>query len=84
MDGKGRMMAVAVRRHSNDEFDFSRPELLFDSGLGADALDRNWDVSADGQRFLFNTEIGTDSTVELTLVQNWADELKRLVPREPR
>ncbi|MGH9367497.1 MAG: protein kinase domain-containing protein, partial [Thermoanaerobaculia bacterium] len=28
-------------------------------------------VSADGQRFLFNTPIGEETTVPITLVQNW-------------
>jgi len=85
LDAHGQMMAVSVGQTGTDELDFSRPELLFDSGLGPDALDRDWDVSADGQRFLFlDAETRTDRTLELTLVQNWVDELKRLVPRERR
>ena len=54
MDSQGRMMAVAVRSNGNGEFDFSKPEPLFKVGRGGDrGLDRGWDVTADGQRFLF-------------------------------
>ena len=39
---------------------------------------RNYDVSPDGERFLMIKE--SDDNAELILVQNWVDELKRLVP----
>jgi hypothetical protein len=47
-------------------------------------IDRDWDVTADGERFLFNVNDApaTESASDLTLIQNWDDELKRLVPRE--
>ena len=51
-------------------------------------LDRGWDVTADGERFLFilsdSVAEGTETALQLILIQNWADELKRLAPREPR
>ena len=52
-DSQGRMMAVAVRSDGN-EAEFSKPEPLFKIGPGDNSgLDRSWDVTADGERFLF-------------------------------
>ena len=63
-DSQGRMMAVAVRSDGNDAFDFSKPEPLFKVGPGDNAgLDRDWDVTADGERFLF---VVSDSVAEGT------------------
>jgi serine/threonine-protein kinase len=44
---------------------------------------RSYDVTADGRRFLMAKEPTGDSTtapVEIIVVQNWFEELKRLVP----
>jgi eukaryotic-like serine/threonine-protein kinase len=83
MDSQGRMTAVAVRSDGKEPH-FSRPEPLFKIQPGGDSgLDRGWDVSADGERFLFLMSDSTAETaLQLMLIQNWADELKRLVPRE--
>ena len=48
----------------------------------------NYDVSLDGQRFLMVTDIGTTSTgdappPQIIVVQNWVEELTRLVPTDP-
>ncbi len=47
-------------------------------------LGRNYDVSSDGKRFLMIREDspGGFSDTELIYVQNWLEELKRLVPAE--
>jgi eukaryotic-like serine/threonine-protein kinase len=84
-DTQGRIMAAAVRVEVADEFEFSKPEPLFTSGTGiGDGRHRGFDVTADGERFLFNeARPTTERAVELILIQNWADELRRLVPREP-
>jgi serine/threonine-protein kinase len=87
-DSQGRMMAVAVRSDGN-EADFSKPKPLFKIGPGdSSGLDRGWDVTADGERFLFvlsdSVAEGTETASQLILIQNWADELKRLVPRKPQ
>ena len=87
-DSQGRMMAVAVRSDGKEP-DFSTPRELFkvaaDDRLG---LDRGWDVTADGERFLFlvsdSVTEATETALQLILIQNWADELKRLAPREPQ
>jgi serine/threonine-protein kinase len=44
---------------------------------------RNYDVSADGQRFLMIKEAGRDlpdAPASIVVVQNWIEELKRLMP----
>jgi serine/threonine protein kinase len=85
-DDRGRVMAVTVRSDGNDSFEFSKPESLFSFAAGTVyGLDRGFDVSRDGERFLFQraptTTPASGSSVELVLIQNWVDELKRLVPR---
>ena len=62
-----------------------KPEPLFKIGPADNSgLDRGWDVTADGERFLFvlsdSVAEGTEKAPELILIQNWAEELKRLVP----
>jgi hypothetical protein len=82
------MMAVAVHAGSTGEFDRSNPTVLFTGeGVPAGALDRGWDVTADGKRFLFaapdDTAGRVETAVELVLIQNWTDELSRVVPTRP-
>ncbi len=46
---------------------------------------RTYDVAPDGQRFLMIKEGasgGSETPPSLILVQNWVEELKRLVPKE--
>ena len=45
---------------------------------------RTYDISPDGERFLMIKESGSDvtSSTEFILVQNWFEELKRLVPTD--
>ena len=88
MDDQRRVMAVTVRGDGNDGIEFSKPVPLFTFGAAtAYGPDREFDVSRDGERFLFNSVLATTpatgSSVELVVIQNWIDELKRLVPRQP-
>jgi hypothetical protein len=81
-------MAVTVRVDRADSFEFSKPEPLFTfAAATVYGLDRGFDVSRDGDRFLFRggptTTPASGSAVELVVIQNWVDELKRLVPRGP-
>jgi serine/threonine-protein kinase len=85
-DNQGRIVAVKVRRDADGEFTFSDPEPLFTFGRGVGlGLDRSFDVTPDGERFLLCEcdASGSGTAVELILIQNWGEELKRLVPREP-
>jgi Tol biopolymer transport system component len=60
-----------------------KPRLLFEKpGYSRSYPIRSWDLSLDGQRFLmvrFENRKPTPVT-EMTLVLNWFEELKRLVP----
>jgi hypothetical protein len=85
LDGQGRVMAVTDRV---DSLEFSKPEPLFTfAAATVYGLDRAFDVSHDGERFLFSgrptTAPATGLAVELVVIQGWVVELKRLVPREP-
>lgn len=83
-DGQSRIMAAEVRSNSVHEFEFSRPQPLFTFVASAgNGLDREFDVSHDGERFLFLVSAGPptgEARAELVLVQNWVEELIRLVP----
>jgi serine/threonine-protein kinase len=85
-DGRGRVMA-AVREDGIDGVDFSSPEPLFTFGPNmGNGFFRAFDVTSDGERFVFldrDAVPGSESAVQLILIQNWTEELKRLVPPEP-
>jgi hypothetical protein len=89
MDAQGRIMAVAVRSNDVNSFDFSNPEPLFSVRSGTDCcfgLDRGFDVTADGNRFLFfrnDDDTSNAAAMELVLIKDWTEELKRLVPPTP-
>ncbi len=74
-------MAVPVQ--TEPSFTPGTPEVLFE-GAYATGVGRSYDVAPDGQRFLMITVgAGTEDTSappSLILVQNWHEELKRLVP----
>jgi serine/threonine-protein kinase len=88
LDSQRRMMAVAVRIDSNGEFHSSTPRGLFTGAVDSVGLDRGWDVTADGERFLFverdSVAERSQTSLEFVLIQNWTEELKRLVPRQPQ
>ncbi len=75
-------MSVPVR--TEPAFEAGSPEVLFtgiyDSGFG-----RMYDIAPDGQKFLMVKPAGTTEGRErshVVLVQNWFEELKRLVPTD--
>jgi len=60
-----------------------KPHLLFEQPAYASwGAVRDWDISLDGQRFLMMKleERKPQPVIEMILVQNWFEELKRLVP----
>ena len=83
-------MAVAVETEG-DSFSHGRAEQLFEGTaiggfLGAplgDAYLRSYDVAADGQRFVMLPNQSQTRSGNVTLVTNWFEELKRLVPTDP-
>jgi hypothetical protein len=67
-------------------FAHSNPTMIFDGPYLAPNAARTYDVSPDGKRFLMIKEPprqGGDAKAapRIVLVQNWVEELKRLVPR---
>ncbi len=61
------------------------PEVLFEGDdYPSVGNGRSYDVAPDGQRFLMIKESGgaegTSAPPSLILVQNWFEELRRLVP----
>jgi hypothetical protein len=85
-ESMGRLMRVPVKTGSI--FEYGTPEKLFDAPYilrpQGGGLGRTYDVSLDGQRFLMIKESSTADerppSPRIVLVQNWFDELKRLVP----
>ncbi len=83
IDGSNSLMGVTVR--TTPAFSASNPHRIF--GLDAryyTGPGRSYDVSSDGQRFLFiRTTVPNDqaaASTNMVVVLNWFDELKRLLP----
>jgi serine/threonine-protein kinase len=76
---------LTVRVDTNDGFRPGSPEQLIQLPYSNSGVGRNYDVSPDGQRFLMITQAGNAERSEgneVVLVQNWFEELKRLVPTD--
>jgi serine/threonine-protein kinase len=83
----GAIMAVPVTPGPN--LAFGKPTVVVSGPYAARASfnGRHYDVSPDGRRFLLLKEVETagadkPAAPEIRLVQNWFEELKRLVPDE--
>jgi hypothetical protein len=79
----GQRKLLSVRIGIAPTFQAGTPELLFERGDLASAWGRNYDVAPDGRRFLMtlNTEPPTNrAPAQMIFVQNWFEELKRVVP----
>ncbi len=65
------------------ELDIGIPQALFVTQIKYTlTYPQQYDVSPDGQRFLINTLLEEDDASSITLVLNWFEELKRLVPTD--
>ncbi len=77
------MMVVPVR--TDPTFEAETPTVLFEGSYSYGRLDLapQYDVSPDGQRFVMVKEAsdaGDTPQTPIHVVQNWFEELKRLVP----
>ena len=73
-----KMMAIDVETRAS--LAWNAPRMLFES---EDLTEHRYDVSADGERFvMIDKSVAKLPPTELVLVQNWAEELKRLVPTD--
>ena len=75
-----RLMAADVNGQSGS-FSVGTVRALFDSQMRtigfAGANPSNYDVTADGQKFLVNVAEESGATVPITLMVNWTAELRR-------
>src|SRR5436190_6510486 len=76
----GKLMAAAVTA-AGATLQAQTPAVLFQTQLAATVLvagtSRQYDVSADGQRFLVNTPLAASSSVPITVILNWTAALKK-------
>ena len=78
-----KIMVVSIQ--TEPTFKAETPRLLFEGSFELSSPNfRDWDISPDGQRFVM---LQTDdqeqlSSTQLTVVLNWFEELKRLVPTD--
>ena len=85
-DGALRLMAVPITINGS-ALSAGTPRQLFEvKRLSTTAPARGYDVTPDGQRFLFQraVEIPPPPPSPMTLVENWIEELKRLAPSSKR
>ena len=75
---------IAVPVATDPVFAAGTPEVLFEGSYFQVPGARSYDVAPDGERFVMvrmgSSATDTDAPAELILVQNWFDELRRLVP----
>ncbi len=85
LDQDKHLIAVPFENAEGASIRFRQAEVVLQQTYFASGtLGRNYDVSPDGERFLMIREdspVGFSNT-ELIYVQNWLEELKRLVPAE--
>ena len=73
---ESRLMAVAVRS-SRATFEVGAPTALFEVAMFPGALSGEYDVTADGQRFLVGTVEGVVSPSSVSLILDWDAGLPR-------
>ena len=79
--GDGRQILVVPVRSGNTLV-AERPQVLFEFAIPAPAGTRPYDITPDGRFIVItSTQAAGGPAPSLTLVLNWTEELKRLVPR---
>jgi Tol biopolymer transport system component len=74
----GALMSVRVKRETTWTAD--PPTKLFDGDYVSPVVGRTYDASANGQRFVMIKPTDEAAHPSVIVVQNWDQELKRLVP----
>ena len=78
-----RMMVTSVEL--GETFEATSPQLLFEGDYVNEpppSGSQTYDVSRDGQRFLMTQPVEQPNSERIIVVQNWFEELKRLVPTD--
>ena len=78
-----KMMVVSLR--TEPTFKAETPTVLFEGSYSYGRFDvaPQYDVSSDGQQFVMvkqSSDAGERPLTQIIVVQNWFEELKRLVP----
>jgi serine/threonine-protein kinase len=82
VDGAATLMVVAIQT-AGPTFSVGNPAKVFDTKYATPLAARSYDVSPDGQRFLFIKEPTTDdiaTSTSLVVVEHWFEELNARVP----
>jgi hypothetical protein len=81
-DGPLKIRVMAVPIATSPTLSAGTPRVLFEGPFRIDGPFRGYDVTPDGQRFLMVREVPQPPAriSQMVLVQNWSQELKRLVP----
>ncbi len=78
-NGQGQFVSVPVR--AQPVFAAGTPSVLFpDADYPRSSVRQQYDVAPDGERFLFIRRVRASEESRLILVQNFFEELERLVP----
>ena len=77
---QGHLMVVEVR--TEPSFSSGTPRVLLDARRLA-AYTEGFDVSPDGQRFLFVENVALRENRSLVVILNWTEKMKRLVSTRP-
>jgi hypothetical protein len=72
----GKMMSGALASAAGN-FKLGVPKPLFQTRLEFDLLPRQYDVSADGKRFLLAQPLEESATVPITVIVQWPTLLKK-------
>ena len=72
----GRIMSVSVDS-GGGSLKLSLPKPLFPTRLEFDSVFRQYDVSADGRRFLLAQPLEESTSVPITVMVNWPELLKK-------
>ena len=77
-DADGQMMAVALKP-SRATFEFETPKALFKTRMLTGQIQSGieYDVTADGQRFLIGTMVGEANATPVSVILNWMELLKK-------
>ena len=67
---------MSVEIGSGSSFEPGKPKVVFDIVAARTNQNDDYDVSADGQRFLFISRMA-DATSSLSVVINWTADLKK-------
>jgi hypothetical protein len=76
------MTPLTLRLESGAVFKHKATVVLFDAAFGVSTPIRSYDISPDGQRFIFFGRLNEPPKMltEIQIISNWFAELKRRVP----